>query len=377
MRARPFLTILAAATPLLLSSAAAAQVGARGPLPTDTITARTLDPRQVADIADFVRDGLARLADEDPAGVKAGRKSLQEPLHGAAPSAAFRQEYSRAISDGLSRLSKDARELVAINALLVAGDLATDRGIAVLDAALNDARPAVRYQAIAGLGRTIDAIDRGGALDDKSALAVVTRLGGLLAREADPIVVDRLILSLVEATEVTKPNFELLRPRAFLQLAETMSARIRALGRAPENEGMLRAALRVTTYLRDGLTSPQRPMGPEEIRAASALGGDLIAYTLDRLDKGDFPASGLDTEEARSRRLLVRDLVAGGETIVYFSLAALGAPPVQTNLKASFEAATPSGDTAFATGARQLVARGGILTAPPFGFAQDRFLPRP
>ncbi len=374
---------LAAAFPFAWSCAAFGQGPGRGPLPADLVTSGTLSASQVAEVDAYAKEWVVQLASEDPLQVRRARKALQQPLDVPRVSARFRQEYSRALAPELQRLARNPRDLVVVNALVIAGDLATDAGVSILDQSFTDPRPAVRYEAVAGLGRTIDAIDRGGALESAAAMAILNRLAGAVIDEQDPFVVDRLVRSMMEATEVARGGYEALRAEGYLKITSSMSRKIRALGDARASSGVLESALRITGHLRDGLTAPgQQAMGSEQVKGAAALGGDLLAYVTDRLAKGDFPPVATGDDEAaaqakRAQRALARELVANAETIIYFSLSSLGSSPTPTTLAADFERADANADTRFRDGAMRIFGRGGVLNSRPFDFAADRFFPRP
>ena len=101
-----------------------------------------------AQVKAFVGDRLGALGSGEPLAVRQARIDLLAPLRAPEIDSAFRLQYSGALQQGgLTGLASDDDVLVAINAIVIAGELATQLSASILDRALGDDRPAVRSEA--------------------------------------------------------------------------------------------------------------------------------------------------------------------------------------------------------------------------------------
>src|SRR5690606_7282191 len=121
---------------------------------------------------------------------------------------------------------EDAR--VAVNAAIVAADLASDNGLNLLRHFRDDARPAVRYRAIKGFGTSMLLAQQAEpAFGPQAAMNVVRELGAGLADETDPDLLIAYVTSLEHASKVDR--FSGMRDLALEQLAAATSARLNDL----------------------------------------------------------------------------------------------------------------------------------------------------
>jgi|GEM_PF-2620500 len=188
MRSRPLFQIVAAA--LVLAASA---------LPCAALAA-PIDPGTVSDaeMSSFVRDRLGSMGSGDPVAVREARIDLIAPLFTPETDSAFRLQYSGALQQGgLAKLASGDDELVAINAVVIAGDLATQLSVAILDQALSDDRPAVRYEAARSMGLLLAAYARGqAAIPANQIEAVFERIDAQFKRETNELVIDALVAAL-------------------------------------------------------------------------------------------------------------------------------------------------------------------------------------
>ena len=167
--------------------------------------AAQLAPDQATAVTNYVKDHSANLASNDPQQIRRDRAALLSPLADEQATPAFRIRYSEALAPIIKPLAENASDIVAINALVLAGDLATAAGAEILTKAAGSTKPAIRYQAVYGLRRTFEALGtmlsptmRTDQIED-----LVKLIGRRLSEETDALVIDGLVLASVEAMRIT------------------------------------------------------------------------------------------------------------------------------------------------------------------------------
>src|SRR5262249_53979445 len=121
----------------------------------DTIVTKPTAPTspEEAQIKAFVDQHASDLGAAEPAKIKRARQDLLEPLLNPNVSSTFRIAYAKALEPSLSQFTSEKRDtdVVAINCLFIAGELATEQGLSVVEKQLNNADAVIRYSACRGL----------------------------------------------------------------------------------------------------------------------------------------------------------------------------------------------------------------------------------
>ncbi|HZW07406.1 MAG TPA: hypothetical protein VFF65_09795, partial [Phycisphaerales bacterium] len=200
--ARPSRLIPFAAALVLPLAAALAQTS----LPDEMIRKNEISPadrQQMKALVDANKGGLSGT----PAEIKRSREVLVAPLERDGVSVQFRVAYASAILEngGLAALaaSKD-NDLLATNALRIAGQCATGNTMRVVLDALKDPRPQVRYAATVAARAAFTAARNNSALAPDDLSRAMKALSETVVQDAAPQPVDGAIQALVAARDV--PN---------------------------------------------------------------------------------------------------------------------------------------------------------------------------
>ncbi len=323
---------------------------------TTKITA--LSSAETDEVRQFAEPRLDALAGTDAAARERSRAELVSSLRRPGVSVAFRQAYRGVMLDRLRPLASDARDEVAINALLVLGELADDAAARVVLERTSDDRQTVRYAAIAALTTSFRAArDQAPALTPATAGRIVDHLGERLATERDAWTADAVARSLIAAGSIGRSEFAPAAENAWVALAEGVGDRLFEAQAGPERRIVLLTAMRAGEAMRDAVTAPSG-IGERATRAAAGLGGETIGFVARLLTKGELPAGD---------RRFETDLVNVGENLVFFSLQQLPPrTPQQTRLAEMLNAGQ---DSDYGNAARLLVAK---LAQPPVSMPQNR-----
>ena len=344
------------AVALLTAPCAAQPIGG---LRDDLITKITaLSSAETDEVRQFVEPRLLALAGNDAVARERARAELVSSLRRPGVSVAFRQAYRGAMLDRLTPLASDARDEVAINALLVLGELADDAAARVLLERTGDDRQTVRYAAIAALTTSFRAArDQAPALTPATAGRIVDHLGERLRNEPDAWTADAVARALIAAGSIGRSEFASVSQNAWVALGEGVGDRLYSAEPSPELRIVLLTAMRAGEAMRDAITAPTG-IDDRATRAAAGLGGEAIGFVSRLLERGEL-ASGDRRVEA--------DLVNIGENLVFFSRQRLlSTPPPQTRLADMLNAGQ---DGEYRNAASLLVAQ---LAQPPVSMPQDR-----
>ncbi len=381
-RTRPTFTILWAALALLVPTASRGQAC---DLPGPIISATTLSDDQKKQIQDCVATNVRLLESADPAEVKRGREALLKPLQNGEASVTFRLRYSEAAAPELERLAAQQNDpKKAINALIVAGALATTQAANILRKFQEDQRVAVRFTATASCKRIFIAIEGAApAMAKEDAARIVDDLGRRCGQEQDPDVFDAGVRSLITAGQITRPQFADVRLQALRVLAQQADQRVRQLPIAPAADRDLASLVRAGGALRDAAANNQIDLPDETSRFILEFGADLWAHMVKRLEARQFPVVQPGDEPAaaeakRAARSIPVQVVQIGQVAMFFAATNLGDARAIEQVKQAADwvgQATPDGDAMFTRRARELIGPGGILSKPPlFNYPNDRFL---
>ena len=362
---RSGLATLAAATALLLAAPAHAQGDS---LPTDIRRAPQLTAAQEQAVQAFVSEHVKNLASDNPQFIKRDRTALLEPLADLEASPKFRFTYAEALLPTLETLAGNANELVVINAMVIAGDLATAQGVGYLTKGLAATKPAVRYQAAFGLRRTFEALAAmpSPTVNDEQRTSAIESIAGRIKDEADPVVLDGLVFAALEATKAPAT-----RNAAMTQLGRVMGVKTRTLGGKAAPDTVAQVLLRAGAGLRDSLASVQSGQVSDDALMASAdAAGAMIAYCARAVEANSLPAAQAAAREIHAQLATTCENVL----LLVATLKPGAAAPESRKIGDKIRAGTAESDQAFVKDAVALVGRQGLLSKPPFGFAADSFL---
>lgn len=347
-------------------------------LPDGLSTALQLTEDQRGQIRTFVASLREPLLSGDSEALRRARIVLLDPLEKTGVSVAFRLELAGNVLPIAEQMAQSQDPLMVINALRIAGDLATEPAGRFAAARLDDQRIAVRFEAAAALNRLLESVWRDApAIKSPQLQALVRGLAQRVEAETDAKVVDVLVRALISGFRGNGPEFADVRSSALRVLSESYGKRLRDPGSLSEDT--LRTAVRAATAIRDVLTdSSARGMASTQIADAAAFGGDALALTRRAIKNEQFAAVGAsDAGELRDAKVRARDrlvqLASLGEAIVYFAQQAAGQSGQQTRYATLLRDASVQSDAQYAEDLRTLIGAQGVLTRPPFNIPADRY----
>ncbi|TVQ31015.1 MAG: hypothetical protein EA376_10530 [Phycisphaeraceae bacterium] len=345
----------------LLSSATAM---AQRELPGEVVTALRLDAAQEDVVRTFINRHGPELTNEDPRARQQARNALLSPLTGASgdPSAAFRLVYNRHLYGPLRDLEQHEELGVALGALRIAGWLCAENGFLALRHAIRDERPAVRYGAARGMGRSLRLVAEGrSVLPGQRIDEALELLQRRLAEESNVQVLDGVTLALASV-----PEGDALRGRAMSALVRGAATQI-ARRHTPEHvsaDAEAMALLRVMTYTRDELT---RAVAVDRAFTLDAmtLAGHALAYCLMTLEQ--------DPEDDMLRQH-VQSLAVTAEATLILGHVVLSNEQLNEQVRVAFERAANRGATQAARNVvMEWIGPEGRLARPPYNIDPDRF----
>lgn len=352
-------------------------------IPDSTVrTSPVLNADQRRVVGDFASAVGPRLTSDTPAEISRARDAIIESLADRATSAAYRLELGRGLEAVLNAAARDDRELVAVNALTVAGRLATESSLSLVENGLASPRVAVRYVAANAVGLAFDEVmSKAPAIQPDRALQLAARMGDLFATEPDVHVCDRMVRSLAVGAS-SGQTLAGLRAASSSALSSGLTRRIRELGNEHGDDETLRMIVRAVQVVSSAVEPNQpNPLSEAVLREAAGAAGDALAYARRLIDAGQLPVV-LSTDpasiaqEKQEQRRLTAQLVAVSEAAVFFarqSTAAIGVQINKTSLAEYIRAATNQSDARFKEDVGSLIGPQGALCRPPFSFPINRF----
>lgn len=345
-----------------------------GNLPREIVRASDLSQAQKDRIREFVDGNKGGLGGESQE-IRKSRNTLLEPLRDPEISVQFRLEYTRVLISALRALASDTSEVVAVNAVRIAGELATAASVDLLLDALKDKRPGVRYMAASGFEGTYSAIAQtvpaiGAA---QQALRTLDALKAAFISETDPRVLEGITLAYQAATKVPGKQIEGMRDAGVSSLSQAVSARIAKGSTGVEDDAAFQRAL---LAVRSSVINPnvnERELSSAVLREAAAMAGDLLALAYQRVKSGGLePNDSLDAAAARRLRLSTALMVIEAERTVFFIQGKLSnLPPKDFRVGQLIQ---QSKDQEFLTQVMQIIGPNGVLTSTSFGNKDDRFV---
>lgn len=334
---------------------------------------------EMQQIKDHVNQNAADLKNADATKRRTARERLLEPLGVTGVSVSFRQAYSRELTALLKPLVEDKNDAIAINALRLSGELATEGAMDLVLPMLGAQQASVRFAAAHAVGSTLrlSAVSAP-AIRADTAQRLLKALEDRFGVETDTAVLDRLVLSMGEGARGDQ-NLPGVRADAMRSLGRAVTAGVTKLGTQKVEEDMLAVLVRAGEIVRDGLTvgQGQTAMPADVLKISGGMSGQMLALVSRQIRGGALPAIVRgDAESARDAktksRMVPSKLVAAAESVLYFARIAAGeAQAPQTRMNEAVRSATNESDARFASDSQALIE--GALAKPPFGFRVDEF----
>lgn len=331
-------------------------------LPPEVISAGSLSEEQRQAIREYPGDAISRLASGDSREVRTARERLLEPLRAGNASLQFKQAYSDAISKGLSDIAAGSQDLAAVNALRVLGELGTPAALDTLEARLADQRGPVRYAAVMGIERTLNAMRSGSlAITVGRATQSLEKVGALLGKDTQPEVAQAAARAIASLLNLDRAGLEEIRSQALSQLAARVRERAGTM-KGPAAGAFMPALLTAAQAARDALTTANPALALPEAarRQAAEISGDAFAAVV-------RAASGPGLGSSAAVRADAAAIVATTEAAILVSAGRQTSP---LKLDQELRKGTSEGDASFVKRAPELVR---VLSGPPLGFPADRF----
>ncbi|GJQ30289.1 MAG: hypothetical protein HBSAPP03_21730 [Phycisphaerae bacterium] len=335
-------------------------------------SAMTLSADQAAAVTACAQQNAADLSSEDADKRRIARRAILAPLEGANVSAAFRIQYAKSLEPALRELAKHADDRLAVVALIIAGDLATETSTGMLTGQLASPRPALRYEAAFGLRRTFEAasVARPAVLST-TVSAAMTALQNAMGVEQDGQVLKAQAAALLAGAGLPERDFPSARLEASSALCVGLSNHVKARGTKLPDQSSLEAYHKGVRGVRDIFLQPDARMNAASANAAAELSGRLIALAARALKAKDYQAA------SESSRGEMTSAVGASETLIQLAGNVLSpgtrfpTPGLGTTLRES----TVASEAKFILDATSIVGADGVLTKPPFQFSKAHFLP--
>lgn len=334
------------------------------PAMAESITLSQADKDKLRACVESNKEGLAGDADQ----IKRARRAVGGIFDsGANISVSFRIEMARVLIPVLKPLIADKRDIVAANALQLAGEVATTDSIPLLTEGLASKNPAVRYGAAYGFKRLFDQLRSSSpAFNRSEALAACNAVAAAVAGEKDARVLEGYARALEAAAIVPSEKEQIagLRAAAVAAVAKEFGARLRAKDAGSD---LAAAAIRAGSVLRDAATNQrvgadEPPLPQATLKEVAGMGGDLIAFANRHVQAGNL------VEADRAALAGVADV---GYSVYFFAAGAMKTTQVKEE-----EFSTPireEKDKDFAQKAAKFIGPDGALTKAPFSFSAERF----
>lgn len=337
------------------------RAAAQAEIPREVVekTVLTEEDKQVID--KFVAQRLPDLSSSDPAAMKKSRDELIRPFRSPLVSVAFRQLFSDKVKEELKK-NANAKDLIAVNALRIAGDVATSDSSTLLEQKLKDTSEVIRYAAVKGLERTMEAIaTRNAAIPPNRVETLVAELGDvILDPKSTPDVMDAGVRALRQAMDVNRPGFS-VRPLAIRTLTE-------AVGKlCLRNDAPVKVLLRADQFVREILTvnNPALELKGDSVIQAATMSGQLLSWAYCQIKNGQLPVGNPEARQEAGQVVRVAEssiLLAGGK---------LGKAISPQKLGDDFDKATTESDRTFFQNLLKVV---NPLNEPPFNIKAETFL---
>lgn len=339
-------------------------------LPEGLPKALQIGPAEEQQITDYVKANSAKLADADVKAIEKDRTALVAPLGQAGVSTAFRIAYEAKVSPLLVDLLKSPNEAVVLNAVIIAGELATDRSAGLVGTASAHSLESVRTQAACAARRTFEAMQASPvAISPVAAGGLATLVGQRLTKEASAYTVDAWVKAGFAGASVTKTETPQLRVQAVAAIKTGLAGRTDLGGDVAMDPIVWRATLRACVEMRNQVAGVHNvpALTVAGAKDAAALAGHVIAHVGRVTAKGGFSKAGEGESGVRED---YAQLLNSAEMVVVAASGVVnpGAPVPQRKIGDPLKAGTAKDDATVVTNCREFVGGDGMLNKAPWDF---------
>lgn len=318
-------------------------------------------------IAEYVKANSGKLMDADAKAREKDRSALVAPFGQTGVSTAFRIAYEAKVSAILGDLLKSDNEAIVLNAVVIAGELATDKAAGLIRTASGHVSEPVRTQAAVAVRRTFEAMQSSPvAISAQAAGDLAKLVGDRLAKETSGYAVDAWMKAGFAGATVTRSETPMLRSQAISAIRTGLSSRADLGGDAVLEPMMLQATLRACVELRNqvaGVNSAPA-LNSAGAKDAAALAGHVIAHAGRVTAKAGFAKAG---NEAGAREAYAQ-LLNSAEMVVIAASSVVDPTRTisQQKIGEALKAATARDDAAVVTNCREVVGSDGLLSRSPW-----------
>lgn len=337
---------------------------AQAALPDSIIGAPgSLTGAQQTQLEAFVAPLAADLRSGDTERLSNARTQLIRLTFAPNISVSFRNALSRELEPALRAILQDGSPAERINALHIAGEIATTNTADLLSRSLSSEDAGQRYAAASGIRSSFATVDRSDspAMGRQRVLGLVQALAARMAQESDPSVIDAAVRAIDAAGSIQRPGFAEVRGPAYEALANATARRILTdvqQGVDPSDE-MIRAWLRAIEASRNALLDPAGLTGPAR-QATARLAGVQLRWAVEHAP-----------DASESRAPMIQTLIAAAENTIY-----LMHQPATRSPQLSDLASRARWDD-LRRGAEELAGDAGVLTRSPFNVPPADLVPAP
>lgn len=361
---------MGAALALSVAAMGAPALAQLNALPEGLPKALQIGAAEEQQIAEYVKANSAKLTDTDVKAMEKDRTALVGPLGQNGVSTAFRIAYEAKVSPLLTEMLKSQNEAVVLNAVIIAGELATDRSAGLIGTASGHAMESVRTQAACAARRTFEAMQASPiAISPVAAGGLATLVGQRLTKEASAYTVDAWVKAGFAGASVTKNETPQLRLQALAAIKAGLAGRADLGGDAPLDPVVMQATLRACVELRNQVAGVNNAPALTSAGAkdAAALAGHVMAHAGRVTAKGGFAKTG---EGEKGTREAYAQLLNSAEMVVVAASGVVnpGAPVQQRKIGDALKAGTAKDDASVVTNCREFVGRDGLLNKAPWDF---------
>ena len=288
-----------------------------------------------------------------PAEIKKSRDVLVAPLEKEGVSVPFRTVYASELigSAELAKLAASDSDIVAANALRIAGQSATGSSLGLVLKSLSDPRPQVRYAAtVAARAAFTAAKNNASALTPDDLSTAMRALGDAAVADAASQPVEGALQALVAARDVPGN-----RSIAIQRLTDAAGKRALKLVKAGEPAD-LAPFLRLTAPLQTDILDTDKIL-PEARKSILVFSAQLLMLVDAQWKDGDPDPAAVQTAKAAN------------------SLLSFAADPGQRYTGPFADLAAPGKKQQFRDALQKLVGPGGTLLSEPHSIPADKFKP--
>lgn len=236
----------------------------------------------------FVERLAGDLRGGDAAAVARAAGALIEPLRSGQASVGFRQSMARALRPTIDALVGSAEAESRMVGLRLAGELAEQSTVEILEGAMGPGREAAdRLFAIVMVESVFRAVGKSApAVTPARLIGLAERLGTDIAEDPDPLRVDARVRALLAASEVRGDSSAGLSERALVVLGVRGGAYASGLAVDAGPEAM-RPVIRVLDAVRRRLIGGGDPTPKDAVRAAMGMAADQMSRVERRVRQNE------------------------------------------------------------------------------------------